>query len=120
MPINVSEAIDFDTAERISVFRYTGGGLDDDGIWQKGVATEIKTIASVQQPSGKDLQRLPQGQRARNIKKFICKTRLLTVDDIDQIQADEIVYVGKRYEVIYAENWNAYGHTTALAARVKT
>ena len=51
MPINVSEALDTDTAEIITVNRTTGGYVD--GVYQENVSATFKTIASMQQQIGR-------------------------------------------------------------------
>lgn len=73
MPINVSEALDSDTAERIIVERDTGTGVYVDGIYVNAPIRTFKTLASVQQPTPKQLETLPQGERDKNPMLFISK-----------------------------------------------
>lgn len=116
MPINVSEAIDSDTAEKITVERSTG---DDfvDGLFVKGTTTTFNTLASVQQPTPKQLEILPEGERSKNPRLFISKKALRTTNDKDQIIADIVIFKGQRFKIIATGNWESYGHTMAFGVR---
>lgn len=116
MPVNVSEALDTDTAEIVTVERTSGGGYVD-GLYQKGTTSTFKTICSVQQPSPDELQNLPEGERDKDIRKFISKKPVRTASDRDGFIADVVLYKGVRYKVISAGDWDAYGHTTSFGAR---
>ena len=114
MPINVSEALDTDTAEIITVNRTTGGYVD--GVYQENVSATFKTIASMQQPTPAQLERLPLGERDKNIFSFISKKPIFSVKDRQGLPADKIIFKGKTYEVIASSDWSSYGHTTGMAA----
>ena len=116
MPVNVSEALDTDTAEIVTVER-TSGGAYVDGLYQKGTISTFKTICSVQQPSPDELQNLPEGERDKDVRKFISKKPLFTTKDRDGTIADTVLYKGFRYKLISSGDWNAYGHTTSFGAR---
>lgn len=116
MPVNVSEALDSDTAEKVTVERVSGGGYVD-GIYQKGSSSTFKTICSVQQPSPDELQNLSEGERDKDIRKFISKKVLYTTRDRDGSIADTVIYKGIKYKIISAGDWNVYGYTTSFGAR---
>lgn len=116
MPINVSEAIDSDTAEIITVTRYTGGSRIN-GIWQPGTPSQFKTLASAQPASADDLQNMPEGERDKVIFKFISKKPIRTVQDRDGEEADEITFKGSDWRVIKGGDWSSYGHNTVFAAK---
>ena len=116
MPINVSEALDSDTAEIVTVER-RGTGTWVDGKYIKGDATTFKTVCSVQQPTPEEIQNLPEGERGKDIRKFITKKPVRTTQDKDADIADRIYYKGIWYKLVDAGDWNAYGHTTAFGAR---
>tara|TARA_R110000851_G_scaffold96792_2_gene209933 strand:+ start:18046 stop:18399 length:354 start_codon:yes stop_codon:yes gene_type:complete len=116
MTINVSEALDMDTGEIITVERTTGSEYVD-GRYVKGTVTSFKTLASVQQPSPKDLENLPEGERNKDLLKFISKKPILTTSDKDSIIADTAIYKGKRYKIIKSGDWDTYGHTTSFGVR---
>lgn len=118
MPINVSEALCTDTAEIVTVKRTTGGSYVD-GIYVQGSESTFKTICSVQQPSPIELQNLPEGERDKDIRKFISKKPVFTTSDRDEIIADLIRYKGNDYKIISAGDWDSYGHTTSFGVRVQ-
>lgn len=117
MPINVSEALDTDTAEVITVIRDGGAGNYDDGVYVKGGTTTFKTLASVQQPTPRQLETLPEGERDKNPRMFISKKPLKTTSDRDGTIADIVIYKGDRFKLIDSGDWSAYGHTIAFGVR---
>ena len=117
MVINVSSALCGLTSEKVLVERTTGGYVD--GIYQKDAPTTFKMIASVQQPTPDDLQNLPEGERNKDIRKFISNKLVRTASDRDGFNADLITYKGIKYKIISVEDWSAYGQTTSFGAREK-
>ena len=118
MPINVSEALDSDTAERITVTR-TVPGAYVDGVYVKGSTSTFKTLASVQQPTLQQLQILPEGERDKNPRLFISKKPLRGTSDRDGIIADVILFKGMNFKIIDLGDWSSYGHTMAFGVRVQ-
>lgn len=116
MVINVSEALDTDTAKPTTVER-TSPGDYVGGIYQPGSPSTFKALISTQQPSPKQLEVLPEGERSKDVKLFISNKPLRTADDKDQLPADVVISKGKRYKLIQAGDWNDYGHTTAMGVR---
>ena len=84
------------------------------GIRTDGAETVSTIKASIQALTGKALERLPEGQRAR--ATHVCYTHpgtpLQTVDLTAKTPPDLIEYLGQTYEVIVAEDWTQ--HTTGL------
>ncbi len=116
MPINVSEALDSDTAMIITVVR-TENGSYVDGIYQEGTTSTFKTLASVQQPTPDDVQMLPEGERNKDLRKFISKKPIRTTSDRDEVIADKVIYKGNHYKIISVNDWDDYGHTTSIGVR---
>ncbi len=116
MPINVSEALDADTAEIITVERTTGSYIDRKFV--KDPPTTFKTLASAQQPLPEELQVLPEGERDKSIFKFISKKPIFTVKDRDGLPADVIIFKGNRWKVISSGDWSSYGHNTVFGAKI--
>lgn len=116
MTINVSEALDSDTAISIQFRRYTGG-LYTDGIYQEGTATLMRSLMSPQQPTAAQLQILPENERVSDIMLFISKKRLFTAQQSPVNKADEILYDGFVYKVIQIAKWNQFGHNMAYGVR---
>jgi len=115
MPINVSEALDSDTAEIITVERTTAGGYVD-GIYVEGATSTFKTLASCQPASAEDLQMLPEGERNKRIFVFISKKPIRVTEDREGELADTIIFKGRRYRVIQNADWSSYGHNTVYGA----
>ena len=118
MTINVSEALCTDTAKAVTV-RRTSTGLYTDGIYNKGSSSTFKTICSVQQPTPKELQSLPQGERTKDILKFISKKKIRTGSAKEGISADVVLHKGKEYKIISSADWEDYGYTESFGARDK-
>ena len=118
MPINVSSALCGLTAITTTVERTSAGGYVD-GLYVPGSTSTFKVLSSVQQPTANELRVLPEGERDRDIKKFICNKLIRTTNDRDGVIADKIFHRGVWYKIIRAEDWNDYGHTTAYGARVE-
>lgn len=117
MTINVSAAINSDTSEKIKIERYSGEYVD--GIYVKNdTPTVIKTIASVQQPTPKQLESLTSGERDSDIMTFISKKPIYSVKDRDGDPADVVLRKGLRYKIISSADWDTFGHTIAMGARV--
>lgn len=116
MVINVSEALDSDTAQIVTVER-TSSGAYVDGIYQKGSTSTFKTLASVQQPTPKQLEILPEGEKSKDVKLFISKKPLRTTIDDEQLIADIVIYKSVRYKIISSGDWDDYGHTMAMGVR---
>ena len=117
MVINVSAALDSDTAEIITVERDGGEGGYVDGLYVKGATTTFKTFASVQQPTPRQLEMLREGERDKNPLLFISKKLLRTTSDRDNIIADIVLYKGNRYKIVSLGDWSSYGHTMGFGVR---
>tara|TARA_R110000796_G_scaffold252431_2_gene386750 strand:+ start:46 stop:402 length:357 start_codon:yes stop_codon:yes gene_type:complete len=118
MTINVSEALDSDTGEIITATR-TNSGNYIDGLYVKGSSSTFKTICSVQPATAVEIQNLPEGERTKDIRKFISKKPLRTTDEKNSIIADTVRYKTRDYKIISAGDWDTYGHTTSFGARVQ-
>lgn len=115
MPIRVSEAIDSDTAERVSVSRTASGGYIN-GLFVQGPVSKFVTLASVQQPNPKELQIVDKGERAKSLLTFRSLKQLRALDDRKNVIADVVTYDGGQYKIIAEGNWRVYGYTFAIGA----
>jgi hypothetical protein len=115
MPINVSEAIDGETAQVVSFLRQVGGSYVN-GIWVPPTSESFKSMCSVQQPTPQQLLVIPEGERNKDIRLFISKKPLRTTDDKAGTIGDIALYAGKRFRMMWEGDWNAYGHSTMLGA----
>ena len=118
MTIGVSEALDMDTGIVLTIKRETGGGYID-GLWVTGTFLTFKTIGSPQPASAKELQILPEGDRDKDVFKFITKKPLRALSDRDNISADIVIFKGAEYTIISQGDWDIFGQTTSFGARTK-
>jgi hypothetical protein len=117
MPIDVSEALDADTAERIAVTRFDEGNWVD-GRWEQGIGQIFYCLASVQQPNAALLEILPEGERNKDVRLFICNKPIYSAEDTDSKSADLIHYKGGKYKAIHVADWFAYGHFKVMGVRI--
>ena len=118
MVINVSGAICHHTSEKIFINRIVNSKWED-GLFIKGKVKRLKALASVQQPTPKQLEVLPEGERDKDIMLFICNKKLRTISDMDEIEADIVLWSGKEFKIISLGDWSTYGATMGYGARVK-
>ena len=116
MVINVSEALDTDTSQIVTVIR-TAAGSYVDGLYVKGSTSTFKTLASVQQPTPIQMEILPEGEKDKDVKLFICKKPVNTTNDEEGLIADILMYKGKRYKVMHSADWDDYGYTAAMGVK---
>ena len=116
MPINVSEALDSDTAITVSVERQVSGSYVD-GLFVDGTTSNFKTLCSPQQPDSKELQTLAEGDRVKDPYKFITKKPLQTLDDKTGTKADILIFKSERYKIVKVSDWDTFGQTTSFGVR---
>ena len=117
MTINVAEALDTDTASRITIVRATLGSYVG-GVYVAGVVINVPALASVQQPTGSMLKLVPENERSTDIKLFICNKPIRTTRNKEDLPADKILDGTLLYKVIDAKDWDRYGHSTVLGVLV--
>ncbi len=67
----------------------------------------IEAVASVQPISGKELMRLPEELRIKNVKSFYIQTEIVLDGDCEY--PDKFKWAGKCYNVITANDWANWG-----------
>ena len=83
-------------------------GYDDGkGNWVGANQTtnQFTIKGSVQPLSGADMRLLPEAFKSTSILKIYTKTKLQTVDQDTNTQADTLIIGDKRYQVQVVENW---------------
>lgn len=85
----------------VSRRRFTSPGTLDTttGYFADMSYADTTIVASVQRPSGKQLQLLPEGQRADESLIAYTAADVRTADVPNQLQADQLLYNGFAYEV---------------------
>jgi hypothetical protein len=98
------------------------------GVWEKGkfipgAMTDTPFKSSVQPPSGKALQTLPEGQRSSDLITVYppINCDITPSDPLLGRTGDIIVWEGREYEVIQAQKWHngLIPHWTVIAQRKK-
>lgn len=97
---------------RFTVTRPSGSYVA--GRWVEGAATILEITASIQPATPKELQRLPEGDRTRDVIAIWTTTELRVGEGA---QADRVSYGGATYEVQAVERWDLGAYWKALAAR---
>lgn len=64
-------------------------------------------VGSAQPLSGKDLERLPEALRQRNVRSFWIKAEVVT--DGSGVYLDLVEFQGKRYQVLSSKPWLNWG-----------
>lgn len=94
-------------------------GAYQAGRWVEGAPELLQVRAVVQPASGRDLQRLPEGQRTRETISIWCLVELRTATVPAGSGADRVRYGSGVYEVERVEWWQEGGFWKALAQRVE-
>lgn len=119
MAINVNEAVDLDTGERIIIKRREAGYFNTVGLWVEGREITIKAIASVQTPKPGELDFETGSEREVDRKVFYIKHKKINVaNEFDGTSADLLVWHDQTFKVAKIGEWDAYGFTKAFAFRV--
>lgn len=80
---------------------------------------DIAIKASIQPIDGKTLQMLPEGERTAEMRKLFTTTKLLTVQEVGQKNADTVLIDGCCWEVQRVEQWDPLlGHYKAIISRM--
>ena len=89
-----------------------------DGIYQDGATSTFDVIMSIQPLMGKEVEKLPEGERTRRYVKGYTTTRLYTTKESESQKADRVAYDGTNFEVQAAERWidgNLHHYKTMMA-----
>lgn len=117
MPINVKQAIDLSTGDKIIIQRKSGGAYVD-GIYQEGAITSIKAIASQQVATPEQIELMSGLERIKDIKAFYVNKPIIASDHYDNEEADLIVWNSKTYKTMKSKDWESYGYNLVLGARI--
>jgi hypothetical protein len=85
-------------------------GFDANGRRTNSAASTFPARASVQPASGRDLQRLPEGDRDREALTVFTSAVLHT--------GDRFTYGGEAFEVGHVDRWQAGNFHKAIASKV--
>ena len=118
MPLNVRDAIDTDTGERVRLKRKTDG-FYEKGIWKEGRPQYIKALASVQQPTKQQIELFTGLERDKDMKTFYVNKYVRGSSEFDDTEADIIMWKNREYRAMQVGEWESYGYNIALGVRIK-
>jgi len=96
-----------------------GGGAYVDGRWVNEQPTQVALTANVQPAGGRQLMRLPEGDRTRDNITVWSTSELRPVARAQGKPGDLVLWNGERYEVIQLNDWSANGdYWEATCAKV--
>ncbi len=102
-----------------TITRIAASAYDSHGRAVAGGTSTLAMVASVQPVTGRDLQRMPEGLRTRELVKLYTTTQLRTADEGAGTVADRFAYRGATWEVQTVEDWaDAGNYFKCIAAKV--
>lgn len=107
--------------KQYKVTRQRKDGAYINGRWAPtGNLETLQITASVQPLSGDELQMLPEGERTAETKRLYTTTKLNSLNESEQMNADIITIDGSSWEVHKAEAWspNILDHNKYLIVRM--
>lgn len=97
--------------------RRTTAGYGSDGRLDAPSTSSLSLVAVVEPAGGRDLQRLPEGMRTREVKAVWTATALKSADAT--YEPDLLTIEGASWEVQNVENWSTHGnYYRALVVKV--
>jgi hypothetical protein len=93
----------------VDVIRYSPRTINSQGVFEKEIDSEFKTIVSIQPLNGKELINLEEAQRLKNVVKCYSYDELRTISNDGKTSADIVIHQGARYEVNRVEKWEVPG-----------
>lgn len=96
--------------------RRTYTGEFRDGFYTPGSTVDKPITASVQRISGKDLERLPSGERTQEALTVYSVEPLYITAAPDGAISDKLLYRGKTYKLLSVNDWSDNGRYYAATA----
>ena len=99
----------------------TLAGAYVNGRWVEGVTEALAFKANAQPVSYEELQRLPEGLRDKDMILVMTQFELLTVNQIDKTNPDNILWQGRTYQVqkVSAFQMGVQDHYEVYAMRIE-
>lgn len=86
-----------------------GGGAYVDGRWVNEQPTLVALTANVQPAGGRQLMRLPEGERTRENITVWCTSAIRPTSRSEGKPGDIVLWNDKRFEVVTLNDWSANG-----------
>jgi len=93
----------------VTLTTYAAGAVGADGRWADGAATTSTIKASIQPPSDRQLERLPEGLRQRVTRIAYTTSECLTADQDAGTSPDRITDGSEVYQVVNVAEWPTAG-----------
>jgi len=106
--VSLAEAI-MDCSVPLTGIRFTPASIVDGRITQKPEEFRFKFTGSVQSLTGRELQRLLEGQRNSGRQKLYTDKDLFTVQTSECKLADRVLYKNATYQVDRVSDWEDIG-----------
>lgn len=106
--------------KKFSVRRSRGGSYVN-GVWTEddtGPAI-LQVLASEQPVNGKDIERIPEGDRVREVRKLYAAQELRPHNERTGAEADVITIRGQEFQVSTVERWQSYWKCLIVSLEVK-
>ena len=117
MKNNVSRALKR-WQEPLDIIR-KGVGSYIDGKWVNGVDSIVPTKSVIQNANPDDLVLLPEGTRTTEAVKIHTTTKVNTVSEVGETDADQFLYNGFRYRIYDVFDRQIGNYYKAVAIRIK-
>ena len=96
-----------------------GAGSYVDGKWVDGVLGSVQIKAVIQNANPDDLILLPEGTRTTEAVKIHTTTKVNTVSETGETDADQFLYNGHRYRIYDVFDRQIGNYYKAVAIRIK-
>lgn len=112
--LDLSDCVDLLARDTVTRRRYADQSVSGEGLVVPGATTDLLFDAQVTPATGRDLQRLPEGQRTTRAIRVITTVELRTaVTDpgaaTSRKRADAILYDDSQFEVQNVQAWTSQG-----------
>ncbi len=103
----------------VTVRRTDAGIVNAIGIYVPGADSTLTINACVQPANGRDIERLPEGMRTKDMYRIYSDALLYSAESPSGRPADVVEYKGDDLRVVRVERWGDVGnYTLALAERI--
>jgi len=109
--LDISELLDDEDFIQTVEFGIVTQSTDDSGGPLETEQRDSHPNTNVQPASGASLQRLPEGERTKDVQQVFTKSSFPLKN------GDYMYYDGKKYRCTTEENWSKYGYYDALFIR---
>lgn len=109
--LDISELLDDEDFIQSITFEVVAQSTTSDGDPLETTSTVIHCNTNVQPASGATLQRLPEGERTKDVLQVFTKTDLIIKT------GDYMLFNGLKYRCVTTEDWSQYGYSDSIFIR---